>query len=100
MRDDVAGPDGSELSEGLGAWLPIATAPRDGTEVLLYAPGRLTYGAWAEPSPTPHIKYQDGFAPEPEWDEFEPYWASWDGGFTEAAPPTHWMPRPAPPVSA
>jgi len=30
MRDDVAGPDGSELSEGLGAWLPIATAPRDG----------------------------------------------------------------------
>jgi hypothetical protein len=29
MRDDVAGPDGSVLSEGLGAWQPIATAPRD-----------------------------------------------------------------------
>jgi hypothetical protein len=78
-------------------WQPIETAPRDGTQVLLYAPGRLTYGAWSEPSTTPRIKYQDGFAPEPEWDEFEPYWASWDGGFTEKAPPTHWMPLPPPP---
>lgn len=27
MRTDVAGPDGSALSEGLGAWKPIETAP-------------------------------------------------------------------------
>ena len=75
-------------------WQPIETAPKDGTEVLLYAPGRLTYGAWTEPSDVPEIKYRDGFAPEPEWEEFAPFWSSWDGGFTEDHPPTHWMPLP------
>ena len=78
-------------------WQPIETAPKDGTEVLLYAPGRLTYGAWTEPSDVPEIKYRDGFAPEPEWEEFAPFWSSWDGGFTEDHPPTHWMPLPAAP---
>ena len=78
-------------------WRPIATAPKDGTEVLLAAPGRVTYGAWSAPSETPRIVYRDGFAPEPEWDEFEPYWASYDGGFTDQNPPTHWMPLPEPP---
>ena len=80
-------------------WQPIETAPRDGAEVLLYAPSRMTYGKWSAPSPEPRIKYRDGFAPEPEWDEFEPYWASWDGGFTDESPPTHWMPLPEPPSS-
>lgn len=75
-------------------WRPIATAPKDGTEVLLAAPGRVTYGAFSAPSEKPRIVYRDGFAPEPEWDEFEPYWASYDGGFTAENPPTHWMPRP------
>lgn len=80
-------------------WQPIETAPKDGTEVLLFAPGRLTYGAWVEPSPEPNIKYRDGFAPEPEWEDFEPYWSSWDGGFTTEHPPTHWMPLPPPPTT-
>ena len=78
-------------------WRPIITAPKDGTEVLLAAPGRVTYGHWLKPSDIPRIKYQDGFAPEEEWDDFEPHWMSWDGGFTEEHPPTHWMPLPASP---
>lgn len=80
-------------------WRDIETAPKDGTYVMLYAPGRLTYGHWSAPSDKPHIKYRDGFAPEPEWEEWEPYWVSYDGGFTEEAPPTHWMPLPAPPAT-
>ena len=93
-----------------GGWMPIETAPKDGTEILLHAPAcdykgtnvkaRTTYGHWRAPSDTPRIKYQDGFAPEPEWEDFEPFWASWDGGFTEEHPPTHWMPLPPPPTSA
>ena len=91
-------------------WRPISTAPKDGTHILLHAPAcehegapvqaRTTYGHWCAPSDTPRIKYQDGFAPEPEWEDFEPFWASWDGGFTEEHPPTHWMPLPPPPTSA
>ncbi len=91
-------------------WMPIETAPKDGTHILLHAPAcehegapvqaRTTYGHWRAPSDTPSIKYQDGFAPEPEWEDFEPFWASWDGGFTEEHPPTHWMPLPPPPTSA
>mgnify|MGYP002138433214 CR=1 FL=1 len=61
---------------------------------------RTTYGHWCAPSDTPRIKYQDGFAPEPEWEDFEPFWASWDGGFTEEHPPTHWMPLPLPPTTS
>ena len=91
-------------------WQSIDTAPKDGTEILLHAPAcdykgtnvkaRTTYGHWRAPSDTPRIKYQDGFAPEPKWEDFEPFWASWDGGFTEECPPTHWMPLPPPPTSA
>jgi hypothetical protein len=78
-------------------WRPIETAPKDGTEILLGAPGRSTQGQWLEPSDKPVIKYRDGFAPEEEWEEFEPFWSSYDGGFTEEHPPTHWMPLPASP---
>lgn len=91
-------------------WQSIETAPKDGTEILLHAPAcdykgtnvkaRTTYGHWRAPSDTPRIKYQDGFAPEPEWEDFEPFWASWDGGFTEECPPTHWMPLPPPPTTS
>ena len=43
MRDDVAGPDGSALSEGLGAWQPIATAPRNGALLLLCTDGGIVF---------------------------------------------------------
>lgn len=78
-------------------WLPIETAPKDGGEILLFGDGRVTSGNWSAPSEVPRLIYRDGFAPEEEWDEWEPYWASWDGGFTEEHPPTHWMPLPPPP---
>ncbi len=79
-------------------WMPIETAPKDGRPILLFGDCRVTSGNWSAPSETPRIIYQDGFAPDTEWDEWEPYWESWDGGFTEEHPPTHWMPLPPPPA--
>lgn len=78
-------------------WQPISTAPKDGTTVILAGDGRVTCGEWCKPSETPRIKYVNGFAPEPEWDEWDPFWSSHDGGFTEEHPPSHWMPLPPPP---
>ena len=65
-------------------WQPIATAPKDGTDILAYSPKapnpktRTTWWRRAEDG--------KGFI---GWGEFnESYW-----------PATHWMPLPAPPHS-
>lgn len=78
-------PLGLGCSEGLGAWLPIATAPRDGRRVLVWI---------ADKSYTGHA--------------FANLWFySTDGrlgggaeGYNGDWNITHWMPLPAPPVSA
>jgi len=57
-------------------WQPIASAPKDGMEVLLYDGRYIVIGHWMEAN-----YFRDG----------EP--ARW---FPRAAP-THWMPLPAPP---
>lgn len=71
---------GVVMSEGI--WLPIDTAPTDGTQILIAIAG----------------------------DEFEPSWAYWEHRFrTWMLPttnryfefePTHWMPIPPPPQLA
>jgi hypothetical protein len=76
--------DAYERAEGKLAWRPIETAPKDGTHILLSAPGRVTCGEWIVPN-------------GPDWDD-EPLWGSWDGNFSEENPPTHWQPLPAPPA--
>ncbi len=87
-------------------WQPISTAPRDGTEMLLYAhhegyEARLTYGYWLV---LEHGKYLGDCGGECRCPEFgeppEPFWYSEDGSFTTEHPPTHWMPLPEPPKEA
>jgi hypothetical protein len=84
MSDKVAGPDGSALSEGLGAWQPIETAPRDGTAVLCFRLLRgqpdIATASWKD--------YAEAFG--------GPGWTYAEGRHA----PTHWMPMPAPPRSA
>lgn len=85
----------------MSEWQDISTAPKDGTEIILFCPQgdgtpgktyRVTSGSWFIP---PTISW----TPDPEVDEEEaPSWLSWDGGFSEdTMMPTHWMPLPKPP---
>ena len=65
-------------------WQPIATAPRDGTRILVLAPdlGGISYygvAQWAE---------KDEWRPETV--------AGWFWSY--ATRPTHWMPLPPPPA--
>ena len=73
------------------AWLPIETAPKDGTRVLLTG--------WWEDDPTSGHRWTcDGF-----WDDLTEEWFEHpDRVPTDGAlvPPTHWLPLPPPPEGA
>jgi len=80
-------------------WLPIETAPKDGTEILLYrGDGGVLLGRWIAP---------DAFLTESELsalvlggvdtDEEDWFGADFVSGYRFDEPPTHWMPLPAPP---
>lgn len=70
-------------------WQTIETAPKDGTAVLGYFPGRTGYVARQDVIPC--------------------YWSEWGGGVWTCVSsgyrllshePTHWMPLPAPPAES
>ena len=93
--DDAARRDGSRLSEGLGAWQPIATVP-EGEHVLLWFPnGGRGFGGMECGT----LYFYDAHAPGGIniWTHGGPNAGS-DWQLDE--PPTHWMPLPAPPESA
>ena len=89
---------GAAMSE----WKPIETAPKDGTDVILYGPSpdgdRVTVGHWTqEEECREQVGDCGGECRCPEYDYHEPFWMSWDGGFLPEYPCTHWMPLPEPP---
>ena len=90
---DKATPAVLGLSEGLGAWMPIATAPRDGTAILVFA-GRVLMTRW-------YVHYMNG-KPDPyrapEWEQQDMFGGM--GSYQGPLEPTHWMPLPAAPQSA
>jgi hypothetical protein len=78
------------LFEAAGQWQPIETAPKDGTEIILFWPSLESYdgksseprrgvGKWCAPA---------GY--------FTEHWAL-DGRWTPGDDPTHWRPLPTPP---
>lgn len=73
------------------AWREIATAPMDGTEILLYEGGD---------APRCVVGYWD--ADTLNGDDARPTWRDSDGGILDFArePITHWMPLPPPPEGA
>ena len=79
-------------------WHPIETAPKDGTQIILRNGNRVTAGAWVEWVKT-YCEYHSttGVYLGPSIGDDGSEWASWDGGFAEDDPPTHWMPLPSAP---
>jgi hypothetical protein len=71
-------------AEGVNAWLPIESAPRDGTPVIIWYPDwqEVCFGMrWIELS-----KGNAFFEPAPGFP-----------GYTCVRTATHWMPMPEPP---
>ena len=63
-------------------WQPIATAPKDGTPVLLWWP------------------YWANVRPLVGWWQNNGGWQSWEASDEDAKPPTHWSALPSPPDGA
>lgn len=70
----------------MSTWLPIETAPRDGTLIDLWVDGRRL----------PDCKWWTSDF-EDDWSEWRQQYAEADSFFPISGDPTHWMPRPAPP---
>ncbi len=96
--------------EAAREWLPIETAPKDGTDVLLSSigqtflghpmPDRVTIGHWTtDEECREQIGDCGGECRCPEYRYDDPSWLSWDGGFTKENPATHWQPLPTPPAT-
>ena len=71
-------------------WLPIETAPKDGTSILVWPP------TWTGKAASIAKWDEDRYSKNPR-----PYWLR-DDAFNRVTisrekPPTHWMPLPPPP---
>lgn len=85
-------------------WLPIETAPKDGSEILLHGPvpddpTRVSAGFWCIPEGE-YLGDCGGECRCPEYGEpeREAFWMSQDGGFSVEWPATHWRPLPSAPM--
>lgn len=85
------------------AWLPIESAPKDGTPVDGWAgnsefPHRLPDMEWRKPSDSEFWTHgSDEPAEQEQTIGLEPRWFDIFGPITWLEQPTHWRPRPAPP---
>jgi hypothetical protein len=72
-------------------WQPIDTAPKDGTEILVWNGFRISLVSWSEyPQISRRAKKMFAWCvSESEQDE--------QGGCATAGNPTHWQPLPEPP---
>lgn len=77
-----------KLDMRLGDWLPFATAPDDGSEILVYREDAGVFTAFfAEPT--------DPTGEEDDW-----FWCSMNGEDLTGELPSHWMPFPEAPIVA
>lgn len=77
----------------MGEWLPIKSAPKDGTWVLIYDPVMLEMGVSLGSYYREEERGENGRFIGGEWTA-----PDWDGAPTGYLKPTHWMPLPPPPA--
>jgi hypothetical protein len=79
----------SRSTAGLGAWLPIETAPKDGTKVMVACPWLGVCG------PANWNKNEYAKKPRPYWT----HWGerTWGTLLIRGDQPTHWQPMPEAP---
>lgn len=79
-------------------WQPIETAPKDGTEILVYVRGDSLFPTAAAYK---SARYFDKEYGDPDYMEEGWYWAfGYPSDFHEGTiEPTHWMPMPEPPIA-
>jgi hypothetical protein len=76
-------------------WLPIETAPKDGSFVLLYSntPDTLPVGIGT------YAKLEDALGTTTGWPKWTEGWLGLTEDFlSRSCQPTHWMPLPPPPA--
>ena len=79
----------AERADG-GGWRPIATAPKDGTPVVLFDPVYQTHiGSWA--CEYIDAAYGDARILQPA------RWCIWSNRLNDKVAPTYWQPLPPPP---
>ena len=80
-----------ELREA-NQWQTIETAPKDGTIIMLWGKTRdeATMGEWVSDEKQLSDSYGNVMC--------DPYWMSYDGGFTDEHPCTHWQRLPTAPT--
>lgn len=67
-------------------WQPIETAPKDGTQLLLYDCGVIKIGSWREDDYRGIEEWLEN-----DWNDFSTGWAS------SPIYASHWQPLPTPP---
>lgn len=77
-------------------WLPISSAPKDGTVIDLFVNGsRHPNYAWGKP---PHECGESGMYCDSDWHSEKPGWYDTTFNYFLHESPTHWMPLPEPPI--
>jgi hypothetical protein len=73
-------------------WMPIDTAPRDGTRIMLYTPpSYVCLAVWRDKAAFARNETGSGWE---VWNNDDDSWYSFS---LEPEEPTHWMPIPTPP---
>ena len=91
-------------NDGLGAWLPITTAPKTGRKVILFYrnrnnKARTVMARWVTDEEAAETDVDD-VGLEGGWYECIDNWDDYSQVAIHEGEPSHWMPQPAPPQSA